>query len=421
MRSKKSARPNLLMANYIDIEIEKRLNIAVENLRTQNEVISRERSFPVKVMVVAWTFVLIVGGVLGYFIGPDVIKGWVKDSVEEHVTVPEIENAANRVLTAKLDGLATEKMLPFEQKASEIQRKVIDAMNDLERFKQELTEYQDLNLARAYDRDAYNRVVARGYNGSDGYARLCKAVADEIRVRLVEEKETMNFIIMAESGRCGVTYRGPFSMDEIYERLVDKETVLGAINLARLDKIKCFNATLLEIAATSPNLKTSMAAISALEKNGAPTSGFENLSNISNWVANANLTTKQFPIEEYGCAIKKMRAGDIHSAKNDIGNALRKFPELDKLRAAAIVEALARKDIEGADEIYSGFCGPAERWKMISRCYYMSATGGVSRATKQFIECHKKYPTTVYKMARESYWDLSRWFNEPEIVKAIQD
>lgn len=421
MSNRKANKLALDVQAFVSSEIEKRINIAIDNLRTQNEVIGRERSLPVKIAVAAWSFVLIVCGVAAYFLGPDVIKGWVQKSVDAHVTVPEIENAANRVLNEKLDALATEKMLPFEQKANEIHEKVIDARNELERLKQELREYQDLNLARAYDRDAYNRVWARGCNGSDDYSRLCKAVADEVRVRLVEEKETMNFIIMAEPGRRGVTYRGPFSLDEIYERLTAKETMLGAINLVRLDKIKCFNTTLLEIAATSSNLKTSMSAISALEKNGAPSSGFENLSNISNWVANAGLTERQFPIEEYVSAMKKLRTGDIHSAKSDMGKALCILPTLDKLRAAAIVEALARKDIEGADKIYSGFCGSATRWKMVSECYYMSATGGVSRATKQFIECHKKYPTTVYQMARDSYWGLSRWFDETEIVKAIQD
>lgn len=421
MRNKKANKLTLDVQAYVTAETEKRLNMAVENLRTQNEVIGKERSFSVKIAIAAWSIILTVAGVVAYFLGPDVIKGWVQKSVDEHVTVPEIENAANRVLNEKLEVLATEKMLPFEQKANEIHEKVVGARDELERLKQELKEYQDLNLARAYDRDAYNRVLARGRNGSDDYSRLCKAIADEIRVRLVEEKETMNFIIMAESGRRGVTYRGPFSMDEIYERLTIKETVLSAINLVRLDKIKCFNTTLLEIAATSPNLKTSMSAISALEKSGAPSSGFENLSNISNWVANANLTERQFPIEEYVCAMKKLRTGDIHSAKSDMEKALGIFPTLDKLRAAAIVEALARKDIEGADKIYSGFCGATMRWKMVSECYYMSATGGVSRATKQFIECHKKYPTTVYQMARESYWGLSRWFDETEIVKAIQE
>ena len=80
MRSNKLKRSDLSMMNYIDNEVEKRLNIAVENLRTQNEVIGRERSLPVKIAVSAWTFILIVVGVLGYFIGPDVIKGWIREN-----------------------------------------------------------------------------------------------------------------------------------------------------------------------------------------------------------------------------------------------------------------------------------------------------------------------------------------------------
>ena len=203
------------------------------------------------------------------------------------------------------------------------------------------------------------------------------------------------------------------------------------INIARYMRVKSYEfnndhpnneVIIRDIRAMAGNdMQIDMSAISALEKNGAPSSGFENLSNISNWVANAGLTERQFPIEEYVSAMKKLRTGDIHSAKSDMGKALCILPTLDKLRAAAIVEALARKDIEGADKIYSGFCGSATRWKMVSECYYMSATGGVSRATKQFIECHKKYPTTVYQIARDSYWGLSRWFDETEIVKAIQD
>lgn len=421
MRSKKSIKPDLSMMNYIDNEVEKRLNIAVENLRTQNEVIGRERSLPVKIAVSAWTFILIVGGVLGYFIGPDAIKGWIRDSVEEHVTIPEIENAAIRVLNEKLDELATEKMLPFEQKATEIQEKVSEAKDDLERLKQELKSYMDLNLARAYDRSAYNRVSARGNNGSDDYSLLCRAVADEVRLRLVEDKETMNFVIMTESGRNGVLYRGPFSMDEIYERLIVGGAELGAINLIRLDKIKCFYSSLLEIAANSQNLKVSMSAISALEKMGAPSSGFENLSNISNWVVNAKLKDRQFPVEEYGRAIKKLRTSDICSARCDIEEVLRIFPEVDKLRAAAIVEALTRKDVENAKELCNGFCGPAMRWKKVAECYCMSATGGVTKATMQFIECHRQYPTIVYQIARDPYWGLARWFNEDEIVKALKD
>jgi len=420
MRSNKLKRSDLSMMNYIDNEVEKRLNIAVENLRTQNEVIGRERSLPVKIAVSAWTFILIVIGVLGYFIGPDVIKGWIRDSVEEHVTIPEIENAANRVLNVKLDELSTEKMLPFEQKANEIQENVSGARDDLERLKQELKSYMDLNLARAYDRSAYNRVRARGNNGSDDYSLLCRAVADEVRLRLIEEKETMNFVIIAEPGRNGALYRGPFSMDEIYERLIVDESVLGAINLIRLDKIKCFYSSLLETAANSQNLKVSMSAISALEKMGAPSSGFENLSNISNWVVNAKLKDKQFPVEEYGRAIKKLRTGDICSAKSDMEEVLRIFPEVDKLRAVAIVEALTRKDVENAKELCNGFCGPAMRWKKVAECYCMSATGGVTKATEQFIECNSQYPTIIFQIAPDSYWGVSRWFNEAEIVKAIE-
>ena len=146
MGNKKANKLALDVQAFASSEIEKRINIAIDNLRTQNEVIGRERSLPVKIAVAAWSFILIVGGVVAYCLGPDVIKGWVQKSVDEHVTVPEIENAANRVLNEKLEVLATEKMLPFEQKANEIHEKVVGARDELERLKQELKEYQDLNL-----------------------------------------------------------------------------------------------------------------------------------------------------------------------------------------------------------------------------------------------------------------------------------
>lgn len=421
MRNKKASRLSLDIQAYVAAETAKCLNTAVEHLRVQNEVIGRDRSFTVKVAIAAWSFVLITVSVATYFIGPGVVKEWVQKSVDEHMTVPEIENAANRILNEQLDVLATEKMLPFEERANEIQEKVVIAKEDLDQLKHNLNRYLDLNLARAYDRDAYNRILARGNHGSDDYSLLCKAVANEIRLRLVEEKEAFSFVIMAETGRNGSTYRGPFSMDEIYEQLTNKESELGAINLVKLDKLTCFNSILLEIATTSKNLKTAISAISALEKMGAPSSGFEYLVNVSNWVATVNLQRKQFPADVFKSAMKKLRAGNIYDAKNDMENALLVFPELDKLRAMAIVEALARTDIEGANKMYNGFCGPAIRWKKIAECYCMAVTGDVSKATDLFIECHNKYPTIAYQMAREPFWMVSRWFDESKIVKALKE
>ena len=67
MSNRKANKLAIDVQAFVSSEIEKRINIAIDNLRTQNEVIGRERSLPVKIAVAAWSFVLIVCGVAAYF------------------------------------------------------------------------------------------------------------------------------------------------------------------------------------------------------------------------------------------------------------------------------------------------------------------------------------------------------------------
>lgn len=403
---------------YVQSEVEKRLNIACETLRTQNVALSKERSFPIKVVAGFWIVLSIVIGWAAWFVAPEKIHAWVRELVEEKVTVPEIENAAQVVLSQKLDALAEEKMKPFGTRALELEQMLRVAETNVVKLKAQAQLSADLAMANAYDRTAYERVCHHACRRDEQY-ELCQSVINAVRNRLVTEKDTWSFSIMTKAGIKGAVDRGRFSMDEIYDALIWNDSMEGAVNIIRLDKHRCFHRVLLDIATRAKNLKTSAVAVSVLEKLGAPSSSIWHLENLSNWVNQACAKDLQFPEEEYKETMRLVEQKGISKAQPALSSLLEKFSNLDRVRTLLIVDALFKKDIQSAGKLYKEYGENGARWKDVADCYFLSATNGAVQASKHLLECNMRHPSLVVLLNAHYYWNFNRWFDVPEINRGL--
>lgn len=408
----------LEVQSYVQSEVEKRLNIACETLRTQNVALSKERSFPIKVVAGFWIVLSIVIGWAAWFVAPEKIHAWVRELVEEKVTVPEIENAAQVVLSQKLDALAEEKMKPFWTRALELEQMLRVAETNVVKLKAQARLSADLAMANAYDRAAYERVCHHACRRDEQY-ELCQSVINAVRNRLVTEKDTWSFSIMTKAGIKGAVDRGRFSMDEIYDGLICNDSMEGAVNIIRLDKHRCFHRVLLDIATRAKNLKTSAVAVSVLEKLGAPSSSIWHLENLSNWVNQACAKDLQFPEEEYKETMRLVEQKGISKAQPALSSLLEKFSNLDRVRTLLIVDALFKKDIQSAGKLYKEYGENGARWKDVADCYFLSATNGAVQASKHLLECNMRHPSLVVLLNAHYYWNFNRWFDVPEINRGL--
>ena len=409
----------LEVQSYVQSEVEKRLNIACETLRTQNVALSKERSFPIKLVAGCWLVLSIVIGWAAWFVAPEKIYALVRELVEEKVTVPEIENAAQAVLSQKLDALAEEKMKPFGTRALELEQMLRVAETNVVKLKAQAQLSADLTMANAYDRAAYERVCHHIYRRDDQY-ELCQSVVTAVKNRLASEKETLNFVVMTRPGINGAYDRGRFSMEEIYDDLIWDDSMEGAVNIIRLDKHRCFHKVLLDIASNAKNLKTSAVAVSVLEKLGAPSSTVWNLASLSNWVEHACEKDKQFPDAEYKNAMRMVQLNGISNSRTVLAAVLDKFSELDRVRTLLIVDALSQRDVSAATKLYKGYGKNGERWRDVADCYFLSATNSQVRASKHLLECNKRHPSLIVILNSFSYWGLNHWFDVGEINRGLE-
>ena len=404
----------LEVQSYVQGEVEKRINIACETLRAQNVALSKERSFPVKVVAVFWILLSIAIGWAAWFVAPDRIYAWVKDLVEKKVTVPEINNAAQRVLSEKLDVLSAEKMKPFEERAMALQLSLSNSASRVSNVERDMELYSDLVRVRLFDRDAFTRVQRRSMV-KDEIGQLCRDEIAAIHEQLLLERNSIDCLVMAEPGLNGKSYRGPFTSDEIYERYVEtRYNPIGVVNTMRnKEGCRCFCSILLDVATKCKNLKTAECALAVLEGFGAPRSDVWHLSAVSNWVAKTSEKTPQFPAEVYDLVMEKMKHGKAD--KLDMWELVDKTKSLDKLRTTVVVEMLADPII--AQGISSHYTDKNGRWKKMADCYLMSVTGGVARGTAQLINCCRQYPSLLLRLDSDRRWKLSRFFDTNELRK----
>lgn len=405
----------------LDIQAYVKSEIALQMKKVTRSLEASDAALRHRESIAGWIkfacYILLGGGcVIGtWLLAPSMIK----EMVDARVTIPEIREAATNVLERSLDRLAKEKMVPFEQRSAVLQQMLENAEAELEKARCGLSLMADLNLAQTFDRAAYERVKRMSETNSGYYALLCKKVVESVDERLVNESDPDNFYIKAEATVVGDGYRGPFTMDEIYASLRNEDDAERTVNLIRLDKHRCFHHVLLDIATRAKSLKTSETALSVLRMLGAPSGSIWRLANISNWVASASVKDPQFPSKEYDRFSELLRRDGLVAARWAVTNLLPMFKDMDKTRTLAVVEALSRGDVRGADQICAGYKNASGRWRQVADCYYMSATGDVVRATGMLLKCNSSFPTVIFVMDVERHWRLSRWFDVPRIVDEL--
>ena len=409
------ARLPLEVQAYVKSEIALQMKKATHNLIACDVAIRHRESIAGWIKFFCYIFLAGVWVVGSWLFAPTVIK----KMVDARVTIPKIKNAAEDVLERNLTHLASEKMVPFEQRAAALQESLQKTEDNLEKVRHSLSLMADMNLAQTFDRAAYERVKLMSETNSGNDALLCRQVAKSIREKLVNERDPDNFYIKAVVSFTGDEYRGPFTMDEIYCSLRDTNDAERTVNLIRLDKHRCFHGVLLDIATRAESLKTAETALSVLEKLGAPSSSLWYLENVSNWVVSASKKDTQFPSADYDCYLELLRRDGLLAARWASSNLLPKFADMDKTRTLAVVEALSRGDVKGANQLTAGYKNVAGRWKQVGDCYYMSVTGDVVRATSMLLKCNSTFPTVIKVLYSERYWGINHWFDFPRIIKEL--
>ena len=396
---------------YVKSEVEKRLAMAVDVLKTESRALERKSSLQSWIRYAVGSFFAIGLALFTYLVAPDRVRDYIITRVDEKVTVPEINNAAERVLSDKLDILAEEKITPFEKRAEELHVSLSNSENRVAAIEKELIGFSDIRLARMYNREAFQRIVNRS-RGDDSYSRLCQMEVKSIREQLLLERSATDYLVISEQGIDGKVFTGPFTDDEIYDRYVaERKDPLGSINAMRSRHCKCFDLILLDVASKCSNLKTAESALAFLEKLGAPHTDVWHLSNVSNWVEKVIVTEMQFPQKDYDIVRAKLMHEGLHEARQEMVSVLDKFKPLEKLRTIAIVEALSRRDLSAAKGLYQGYVDRNTRWRKVSDCYFMSVTGSVEIATQKLIECSKQYSSLIIQLDNRPWWMIQQFFD----------
>lgn len=404
---------------YVKSEMALQMKKATRSLEASDAALRHRES------IAGWIkfacYILLGGGcVIGtWLLAPSMIK----EMVDARVTIPEIREAATNVLEHSLDRLAKEKMVPFENRAKKLEESLTALDLRFAEQEKELSLFSDVNLARAYDRSAYMRVKAYSL-GKGKHAALCAKVVREINDRLLAERSAFPCLVMLERGFGGAVYQGPFSIDEIYDRIRTPGAALGGVNLLRDNKTKCLNGVLLSVAAFDEDLRVSEAALEVLERQGAPSVRFWHLTSMTNWVRKSAEGVIQFPEEDYTSVKRKLLQRGPHEALAGIDRVLEKFPSLCKLRAVGVVGALEYGDLGHAKRLVAGFeeCSKSQsRWKTVSECYIHSRTGSVGVATDRLLDCHKHHPSLIRIMDAERCWHLPQFFDWGKIWKCASE
>lgn len=401
---------------YVKSEIALQMKKATRSLEASEVALRHRESVAGWIKFACW---ILLGG--GFVIGTWLVApSMIKEMVDARVTIPEIKEAATNVLEYSLDQLAKEKMVPFEHRAAKLEESLRSSDLRFAEQEQEMSLFSDINMARANDRAAYNRVKVYS-RGKGKYAALCVKVLREINDRLLVERSALSYLVMLEHGFGVSDYRGPFSIDEIYDRIREPGGAECGLNVLRDNKTGCLNKVLLDVAARSEDLKAAESALNILESQGAPFTRFWNLSSTTNWVRKYEEKNAQFPEEDYIWVKRTLLQRGPLEALAGIDMVLGKFANLNKLRAAGVVGALQGGDIEHAKKLFAGHEKAASRWKVVSDCYIHSKTGDVSVATDRLIECHKKHPSLLKVMDAERYWQMSRFFDFNKILKFVSE
>lgn len=401
---------------YVKSEIALQMKKATRSLEASEVALRHRESVAGWIKFACW---ILLGG--GFVIGTWLVApSMIKEMVDARVTIPEIKEAATNVLEHSLDQLAKEKMVPFEARAGMLEQSLRDSGLKIAEQEQEMLLFSDINLARANDRLAYERVHAYS-RGNGKYAALCVKVLREINDRLYVERSASPYLVMLERGFGNSVYKGPFSIDEIYDRIRTSGGAEYGVNVLRDNRLRCLNSILLDVASRDENLKAAESALAILENQGAPTAHFWDLANMTNWVRKCVAKEIQFPEEDYVWVRRTLLQRGPIEALAGIDMVLSEFPNMNKLRAAGVVGALCSGDLERAKKLFSGYDKAPSRWKTVSDCYIYSKTGDVSVATDRLIECHKKHPSLINVMDAERYWQLARFFNFDKILKFAAD
>lgn len=381
------------LAVEVQALVKAEVNTAMDNARDalRREAKADRRSDSIKKWI-RYGILLLINAIIGFLLwiyGPKEVREWTREFVKENMNKPTLAQAAQEVVSEKMDGFANQKLQPVVKSVEALQTGVKEAAQTLARLREEQLLIASVGRAEAFDRDAYRELeeLARGTNQ---LAPLARATLSKVQRTLILDRANIVSLVPLER-RGQTSFVGPYTSDELAIRLRQVPPD-GAINIIGKEKYRLFVPELVTLA-RSKDLWTANRVSKALQEIVDVSFDPWDLTPLDTWWAENRSAFTNWPYEAYYQANADFGACQYGEALEGFTSVLSIDPAADRSRALAVACALEAGGLAVATNLNVGYVRKDGRWEQWARCKMILATGNVETATREFAKLTSAYPT----------------------------
>lgn len=307
-------------------------------------------------------------------------------------------------IAADLDAIST-RTDTAERRLSDVEREIaiadttlhdlqerLDSFDhDVERMTREQIFLSLANRARLYSLEAFLELEALSHT-ADEYAPDAHQLVWSLR-REMELDRTQRTEYVPIEQLDDYSYRGPYSSEEVAQRLRERKTVEGGANLARRENLQLFIPQLVIMARDELNLWVQNRITYALSTLTGENFMPWDVAELEKWWISNEENYPSWPYDLYDEAMSHLASVRYSDALIPLEAIISLDDYADKSRALAIACALEIGDTERASTLGAAWKHPDGRWARWSKAITTLHGDDREEAAKQFAELAAEFRT----------------------------
>jgi len=334
-------------------------------------------------------------------------------------------------IVSNLEHIATRARIA-EERLTTVETNLILASSTLEGLNTKLTDFDQrfekvteeqeflsvANRARLYSLESFNKLqtISRSTNI---YAADAKQLVWSLRRQMdLDRKQGTEYVPIEQAGE--YVYKGPFTAEEIADRLRTRAGVEGGANLARKEKLNTFIPQLVAMSKDERNLWVQNRitySISTLAKEDFMP---WETSRLERWWDEHGSSYTNWPYSSYDRALNYISKGRYAQALDQLKKIVEKYPRADKSRALALACACETGDTNTIHKLDSSWKFPKARWAEWARIKMSLSTGAVESATADLANLslkYKSFTSKAYIAPGNHIWHKINWERYSELLR----